>query len=359
MIAAILNATLELALTAAPWLLAGLAAAGLVKALIPDSALQRWLGGSGVAATARGAVVGAPLPLCSCGAIPTALALHRGGAGRGPTTAFLIGTPGVGVDSVAISYALLGPLMAFARVAGAIITAIATGLLVGRTRGAQPAAPAVDCGACCDNPTAAATAPDTTTDTTTYPGPAPLARRLLAGQRYAFGDVLDDIRLWLVIGLFVAGTLMALVPPAALAEYGGGLPAMLLMAVIGIPMYLCATAATPIAVGLLAAGVSPGTALVFLLAAPITSLATLGVLRRELGTPALAVYLGGIGLSTIAAGLLLDAGLAASGLDVITQMGTAGEWLPAPLEWIALVLLTLVALHPLRRLRAPAVREGD
>lgn len=355
MIAAILNATLELALTAAPWLLVGLAAAGLVKALVPDRALQRWLGGSGLAATSRAAVVGAPLPLCSCGAIPTALALHRGGAGRGPTTAFLIGTPGVGIDSVAISYALLGPVMALARVAGAIVTAITTGLLVGRTRSAQPAPAASGCGSCCGNPSAA----DSARETTSNPGPAPLARRLLAGQRYAFGDVLDDIRLWLVIGLFVAGTLMALVPPAALAEHGGGLPAMLLMAVIGIPMYLCATAATPIAVGLLAAGVSPGTALVFLLAAPITSLATLGVLRRELGTPALALYLGGIGVSTIAAGLLLDAALAASGLDVITQMSTAGEWLPAPVEWIALVLLILVALHPLRRLRASAVREGD
>ncbi len=344
MIADILNETLSVALTAAPWLLLGLLAAGAVKALIPEAALQRWLGGAGLAATARAAVVGAPLPLCSCGAIPTALALHRGGAGRGPTTAFLIGTPGVGVDSLAISYALLGPVMAMARALGAIVTAITTGLLVGRTRAAtdHPEATGAEpdtCGGCCGTDTGCAT-PE---------APERFSARLRSGLHYAFHDVLDDIRLWLVIGLLVAGTLLALVPPATLAAWGSGLAAMLVMAVIGIPMYLCATAATPIAVGLIAAGVSPGTVLVFLLAAPITSLATLGVFRRELGTPALVLYLAGIAATTIALGLALDAGLAHTGVDVATQMGAAGELLPAWLEWSTLVILIVLATPVLRR----------
>ncbi|WP_018951328.1 SO_0444 family Cu/Zn efflux transporter [Thioalkalivibrio sp. AKL12] len=344
MIADILNETLSVALTAAPWLLLGLLAAGAVKALIPEAALQRWLGGAGLAATARAAVVGAPLPLCSCGAIPTALALHRGGAGRGPTTAFLIGTPGVGVDSLAISYALLGPVMAVARALGAIVTAITTGLLVGRTRAAtdHPEATGAEpdtCGGCCANDT----------DCATPEAPKRLSARLRSGLHYAFHDVLDDIRLWLVIGLLVAGALLALVPPATLAAWGSGLAAMLVMAVIGIPMYLCATAATPIAVGLIAAGVSPGTVLVFLLAAPITSLATLGVFRRELGTPALVLYLAGIAATTIALGLALDAGLARTGVDITTQMGAAGELLPAWLEWSALAILIVLATPVLRR----------
>ncbi|MFO7953622.1 SO_0444 family Cu/Zn efflux transporter [Thioalkalivibrio sp.] len=342
MIVDILNETLGVALAAAPWLLLGLLAAGAVKALIPEAALQRWLGGAGLAATARAAVVGAPLPLCSCGAIPTALALHRGGAGRGPTTAFLIGTPGVGVDSLAISYALLGPVMAIARALGAIVTAITTGLLVGRTHGATDHSGATDadtCGGCCATDTGCAT-PET---------PERLAARLRSGLHYAFHDVLDDIRLWLVIGLLVAGALLALVPPATLAAWGSGLAAMLVMAVIGIPMYLCATAATPIAVGLITAGVSPGTVLVFLLAAPITSLATLGVFRRELGTPALVLYLTGIAATTIALGLALDAGLARTGVDVTTQMGAAGELLPAWLEWSTLIILSVLATPVLRR----------
>ncbi|WP_028484417.1 SO_0444 family Cu/Zn efflux transporter [Thioalkalivibrio sp. ALE17] len=340
MILDILRQTLSVALTAAPWLLLGLLAAGGVKALIPEAALQRWLGGSGIPATARAAVVGAPLPLCSCGAIPTALALHRGGAGRGPTTAFLIGTPGVGVDSLAISYALLGPMMAVARALGAIVTAITTGLLVGRTRAAteRPDPPRGEPDSC-----------GTADGCATPEAPERLSARLRAGLAYAFGGVLDDIRLWLVIGLLVAGALLALVPPATLAAWGSGLPAMLVMAVIGIPMYLCATAATPIAVGLIAAGVSPGTVLVFLLAAPITSLATLGVFRRELGTPALLLYLTGIAVTTIALGLALDAGLAHTGVDVATQMGTAGEMLPAWLEWSTLVILIVLATPVLRR----------
>lgn len=347
MVFEIAQQTLALALTAAPWLLLGLAAAGLVKAFLPEAALQRWLGGPGLAPTVRAAIAGAPLPLCSCGAIPTALALHRGGVGRGPTTAFLIGTPGVGVDSVAISYALLGPLMAVARVAGALVTAITTGLLVGRTRASRTSAGSAQgagsgCGssACCDTPATVPPAP---------PGPW---TRLLEGQRYAFGDVLDDIRLWLVAGLVVAGALLTLVPPAALAAYGSGLPAMLLLAVIGIPMYLCATAATPIAVALLAAGVSPGAVLVFLLAAPITSLATLGVFRRELGNAAVSLYLIGIGASTVALGLTLDAGLGLSGLSPAITPGQATEWMPPAVEWVALAVLVVLALHPLRWLNA-------
>lgn len=339
---AIAQQTLALALTAAPWLLLGLATAGLVKTFLPQTALQRWLGGTGLAPTARAAIAGAPLPLCSCGAIPTALALHRGGAGRGPTTAFLIGTPGVGVDSVAISYALLGPLMTIARVIGALVTAIATGLLVGRTRAPEPVAgdTFASQGCCAGSTCGDAPAPPPAS-------PDPCAR-LLEGQRYAFGDVLDDLRLWLVIGLLVAGALLALVPPAALAEYGSGLPAMLLLAVIGIPMYLCATAATPIAVALLAAGVSPGAVLVFLLAAPITSLATLGVFRRELGSAALGLYLLGIGASTIVLGLLLDAGLNLVGAIPEITPGQATDWMPPAIEWAALVVLVVIALHPLR-----------
>src|SRR5690625_2243868 len=129
----LLNETLTVALAAAPWLLLGLFADALIKAFVPDTALQRWAGGRGTAGIVRAAVIGAPLPLCSCGAIPTALALHRGGAGRGPTTAFLVGTPGIGVDSLALTSVLLVPFIALARAAGAVLTAISTGLLVART----------------------------------------------------------------------------------------------------------------------------------------------------------------------------------------------------------------------------------
>ncbi|MWJ28718.1 SO_0444 family Cu/Zn efflux transporter [Halomonas sp. ZH2S] len=335
-----LNEMLSVALAAAPWLLFGLFVAGLIKAFFPDALLERWIGGRGLASIARAAVIGAPLPLCSCGAIPTALALHRKGAGRGPTTAFLIGTPGVGVDSIAITYALLGPFMMIARVTGAIATAIATGLLVAMTneRPVMPE-PQSACGGCCE----AGHAP-----------PVPEGgdsrwQRLRQGMHYAFNDVLDDISLWVLAGLMVAGALMAWVPPEAIATYGSGFGIMLLMAVVGIPLYLCATAATPIAAGMLLSGVSPGAVIVFLLAGPITSLATLGVLRRELGGPALAAYLAGILSTALIVGVLTNVLVAQLDINLIAQVGAVQELLPEWLEWSALGLLGILAIRPLRR----------
>lgn len=340
----LLNAILAVALSAAPWLLLGLVMAGLIKALVSETLLQRWVGGRGLGSIARAAVIGAPLPLCSCGAIPTALAMYRGGASRGPATAFLIGTPGIGVDSLAITYALLGPFMAVARATSAVFTAIVTGLLVGRTVPTnEPTSVEAGCGSCCDSGC------DEARDTHAEAAAPGLVGRLAGGLRYAFTDILDDISLWLLVGLLVAGGLIALVPPQQLAELGSGLGVMLIMAVIGIPLYMCATAATPIAAGLLLAGVSPGTVLVFLIAAPVTSLATLGVFRREMGNRALVAYLAGILASAVLLGLGVDAVASWWQLDITRQIEEVGELLPAWVEWLGLVVLTGLAVKPVRR----------
>lgn len=341
----LLNAILDVALSAAPWLLLGLVMAGVIKALVSEALLRRWVGGQGLGSIARAAVIGAPLPLCSCGAIPTALAMYRGGASRGPATAFLIGTPGIGVDSMAITYALLGPFMAVGRAISAVMTAIVTGLLVGRTTPASVPAGIAPRGeeACC------ASGCDDTSEDADETAEQGLVTRLSSGLRYAFTDILDDISLWLLVGLLAAGVLIALVPPQQLGEFGSGPGAMLLMAVIGIPLYLCATAATPIAAGLLLAGVSPGTVLVFLVAAPVTSLATLGVFRREMGNRALLAYLAGILASTVLLGLGMDAVARWWHLDVTRQIETVSELLPAWIEWLGLIVLTALAVKPLRR----------
>ncbi len=348
----VLQNFLMLSLSVAPWLLLGLMAAGIVKGLLAEATLQRWLGGRGPLVIARAAIIGAPLPLCSCGAIPTAMALHRGGAGRGPTTAFLIGTPGIGIDSVAVTYALLGPFMAVARGASAIITGITTGLLVATTDAQhRPVAPCSRSSACCGQ--------YTSDDSSPALMDRPLRHKLVAGLGYAFSQVLDDISRWIVVGLLFASLLMTVMPPEQLAVYGSGLLAMMLMAVIGMPLYLCATAATPIGAGLLLAGVSPGTVLVFLLAAPITSLATLGVVRREMGHRALLCYLAGILLTSILLGLAVDLTLTRLGIDVIGQIGTVREFMPEFVEWAALGILLMVALPPLRRGLLAAARGGS
>lgn len=338
-----ITSILSVALSAAPWLLLGLLLAGLIKAFMPESLIQKWIGGQGIGSISRAALVGVPLPICSCGAIPTALALHRGGAGRGPTTAFLIGTPGVGVDSILLTSVLLGPVMAVARVAGAIFTAITTGLLVATTDKPEPVIPATGttpaktscCGGCCG-----------TQKEQQHP---PVITRLKQGLHYAFADLLDDISRWVVAGLLLAGLLITLLPPETLSGLSGSFWPLVLMAVIGIPLYICATAATPIAAGLLLTGMSPGMALVFLLAGPVTSLATLGVFRREFGSRALALYLTGILGSSVLLGWLLDTGLQVLGINPVIQASQVQELLPEWLEWLALVVLTLLMLKPLRR----------
>lgn len=335
----LINELLSIALSAAPWLLLGLVIAGLIKALMPEHLLQRWMGGRGLGSILRAAVIGMPLPLCSCGAIPTALALHRGGAGRGPTTSFLISTPGVGVDSMLITSVLLGPLMALARVLGALVTAIVTGILVGFT--GQTALPkSTPVSSCC----ASKGADDGHAHTH-----ATESTGVIAGLKYAFSDLLDDISSWMFAGLLLAGVLVTFVPPETLVGFSGGLLALILMAVIGIPLYICATAATPVAAGLLLAGISPGMALVFLLAGPVTSLATLAILRREFGNQALAVYLGSILLVTVLIGWVFDQGLAMTGWDPVQQANQVQELLPASVEWLALGALVLFSIRPMRK----------
>lgn len=344
MIQELLANTLVLYLDAAPWLLLGLAAAGLIKAWLPETLLSRWLGGSGTWPITRAALIGAPLPLCSCGVLPAALGLHRSGASRSSTISFLIATPETGVDSIALSYALLGPVMAVVRPIAAITSAIVSGLLTAMVPEARPAPLAIPVtsacsgGACCSNTVSAAQFSESHLSTT------------LRGLRYAATDILDDIALWLAVGIVLAGAVATWVPPHALAAWGSGLPAMLLMLLVGVPMYICATASTPLAAGLLLAGISPGTVLVFLLAGPATNLATLAVVRKEFGTAVLTAYLTGISLTSIGLGLLLDLLLDSYAIDITAQLGEGGELVPVSLAWVSGVILILLAVRPIRRI---------
>lgn len=328
---------LSIALAAAPWLLLGLFLAGLIKALVPENVMQRWLGGKRLMSVVRAAFIGVPLPLCSCGVIPTALALHRGGAGKGPATAFMIGTPGVGMDSIAITYALLGPFMMVARALGAVVTAIATGLLVTTARvsgtlhitAVQTDSYKSECGDDCSC--------ETHYEETVTKSKPSLISSLRGGMQFAFNDLLHDIGIWMLAGLIIAGAVVTFLPPETLAQYGSGLLPMLIMSIAGIPMYICAAAATPIAAAMVLAGISPGTALVFLLAGPITSLATLTVLRREMGNTSLVFYLTGIVVSTVLIGLTADQFINMAGIDITGQISASQELVPKWLQWGALV----------------------
>jgi len=352
----------EVSLEAAPWLLFGLLAAGLIKVWIPESFMKRVLGGSGVWPVVKGAIIGAPLPLCSCGVLPAAIGLRRSGASDGATLSFLVATPETGVDSVGVSYVLLGPFMTVVRVIAAVLSAIMTGLLavlfLGRQKQYRPdkesAVNSCSSGSCSEPESVAAVEAESSCCSSDSCSSEVAVEdgfwsRNLSGLRYALSDIWDDIAYWLLFGIAMAAALATFFPGQALAEWGSGLPAMILMLLVGIPMYICATASTPLAAGLLMAGISPGTVLVLLLAGPATNMATIAILFKEMGRKIVIIYLIGISFSSIGFGLLTDYIVTENDIDISAQIEGAAEVVP---EWIAIIsvmILLLAAIRPLRR----------
>jgi len=346
------------------WLLLGLLAAGFIKSYISEETMQRWVGGSGFAAVTRAALFGAPLPLCSCGVLPAAIGLHRSGASKEATVSFLISTPETSIDSIAVTYALMGPVMAVYRPVAALVSAVVTGLMTALVNSEMTAAvtPAQTPASCCSGEQepagksgCAGSAEAETEQSCCTTGPATVARqnRLSGAFKYAASELLDDIAGWMAVGIVIAGAMLTYIPPDWLAQWGHGLSAMLVMLVVGIPMYICAVASTPVAAGLILAGVSPGVALVFLLVGPATNIAGLVLVSKELGIKVTAVYLAGISVISVGMGLLLEYLLRTTALQIDVRLGEANMMLPMFLTWGSAFLLLVLAIKPLRRLLFP------
>jgi len=291
------RAALGLYLETAPFLLVGCLLGGLIHAFFPGRAIERWLGGRGARGILIGALAGAPLPLCSCGVVPTAITLRRRGASVGATVAFVIATPETGPDSLLVSFALLDPLFALFRPLAALVTAVTAGALAqwaGVPRALPVATPLRLCEICA--------LPDEGEHHHS------LAARLRRATSFAAKDLIEDIGPWLLIGLLLAGALSAAMPPDFVARHlDSRLLQMLLALGVGIPLYVCASASTPLAAAAVAAGFSPGAALVLMLAGPATNAASLLVLRREFGTRVVALMLAGVAGASLALGFALDA----------------------------------------------------
>ncbi|MEE9447460.1 MAG: SO_0444 family Cu/Zn efflux transporter [Arenicellales bacterium] len=389
-----LSNLLDLMLEAAPWLVLGFLIGGLMKALIPTAFLQKHLKGKGAGPIVKATLLGAPLPLCSCGVLPAAMGLRKAGASKPATIAFLVSTPETGVDSVSITYALMGPIMAIARPISALSSALVAGTLVNlfdnseTTPSNNPTANASATTSCCSSkkeeiveettsccsskakPEAVIEKVDiveeknsccsTKTDKVVeekssccssqaknqaaQPTPASQSflSRALAGVHYAFTDLMDKILMWLAIGLLFAAAITTWVPANFLAQWGSGLPAMLIMLVAGVPMYICATASTPIAAGLMMAGVSPGAALVLLLAGPATNVGSVGVIAKELGKRAMGLYLLAVCSIAVASGLILDALIAHYGWTINLVHGDHAM-VDSRLAWLALAVLLIAS----------------
>ncbi|MDK2970517.1 MAG: uncharacterized protein PWP23_272 [Candidatus Sumerlaeota bacterium] len=354
----ILRHTYGVLAEAAPFILFGTAMAGLLRVFLPADRLPSWLTGKSFGSAVRASLIGLPLPLCSCSVLPVAMELRKRGASRPATSSFLISTPQTGVDSIILSWVLLNPVFAIARVLGSLVTALVTGgaetLFGGEDKPMQETAKPV--ASCCSSKSTVEQMSASCCGTTPQAPPTrpALKERLFAGQIYAFSDLLPKMSKYYVIGLVATGVVMALMPEGLLEEYvGGGIGGMLLVAVMGVALYICASAATPLAAVLVAKGMSPGTALVMLLAGPAASLASLAAVRAMIGLRGLGIYLTSITVCAIALGLGLDAFYGISGIAVVVQQAArAHEHITLLAHAAAVVMIAVFAFQGVRTLRA-------
>ncbi len=272
----------------APYLMLGFFFAGLLYIIFPKNKVRKYLGRDRKGAVVNAAILGVPLPLCSCGVIPTGMSFFRNGASKGSTVSFLISTPQTGIDSVLVTYSLLGLPFAIIRPIVALITGVSGGFftnLFDRKREDKEEI-----------------ANDRGNDLPT--GFFPRVREMF---RYAFVEFLQDISTWLVAGLLVAAAISIIIPDDFFTGVTNNhLLEMLVILVAAIPVYICATASVPIAAVLIMKGISPGAALVLLMAGPATNAATITMITRVLGKKALFTYLASIITGAIVFGLIID-----------------------------------------------------
>ncbi len=309
-----------------PYLLLGFLVAGGLSVLIPTSFVEKHLGKGIFWPVVKAAAVGVPLPLCSCGVIPVSASLRRHGAGRGATTAFLISTPQTGVDSIFVTYSLLGGVFAIFRPITALICGVLGGGLVSvfekNSSHADYHKPETCMDACCIESGRG---------------------KFYRAMSYGFGTLPRDIGKHMLVGIFIAALISAFIPENFFTPYlGGGILAMLVMMVLGIPVYVCATASVPLAWALIDKGISPGAALVFLMTGPATNAATIAVVWKTMGHKTAIIYLISVAASALGAGLLLDYFFEATNLA--PEPGMA-YMLPDIFKWIcAIVLLGVLGI---------------
>ena len=265
-----------------PYLLLGFFISGLLYIITSKEMIINHIGKPGYGSIIKASMMGVPMPLCSCGVIPVSSSLYRLGASKGATISFLISTPQTGVDSIAITYAILGPIFALLRPIISLITGIIGGLLV------EKISPG-----------------DYISETT--PDHQHKKKRLLDGFKYAFIELPQDIAIPLIKGIILAAIISMFIPENFFLDYNiKGFYSLILMAIAGIPMYICATASVPIAGALMLKGLDPGAALVFLMTGPATNIATITIILNTLGTRVVSIYLAVVGIASIIFGIFVN-----------------------------------------------------
>lgn len=306
----------------APYLLFGFLIAGLLSVFVSQRMVERHLGGQGVGPVLKATLFGIPLPLCSCGVIPVAASLRKKGASRGATTSFLLSTPQTGVDSILVTLSLLGPVFTIFRPLAALVTGFFGGMLVNWF---DPE----------ESITNNFSKPENKKEDINV---SEIEHRwLFRTMHYGFVELPRDISKALVIGLLIAGVISAIIPNDYFAgSLGTGMTAKLVMMLIGIPMYVCATGSVPVAAALIAKGISPGAALVFLITGPGTNAATISTIWKTMGKRTALIYLGTVAIGSLLAGVVLDWIYVA---NEIPQMFHVHDFLPRYIKNISAIIL--------------------
>ena len=313
-----------------PYLLFGFLAAGILHILVSPTWMRRHLGGRGVMPVVKSVLLGVPLPLCSCGVIAVTASMRRQGAGRGAATGFLLATPQTGVDSIAATWGMMGPALGLFRPVMALITGVIGGTIASFLDKEDATEPNMGktCTDGCDDEHS--------------------PRTVVEALRYGLVTLPGDIAKPLIIGIIIAGLIAALTPRDLLAPYiGGGILAMIIMTVVGIPLYVCATASIPVAISFMHLGASPGAALAFLIAGPATNAATIATVWKVMGRTTATVYLSTVFVGAIISGLLFDMLQKAFQIPLMHDMAATHDHEPASaainIFWA--VLLTAIVLN--------------
>lgn len=277
-----------LCLEMAPYLLLGMLVSGLISIFIDSSFIFKHIGQKNAGSVLKSTLFGIPLPLCSCGVIPVAATLRESGASKGATVSFLVSTPQTGVDSIFLTYGMLGPMFALFRPLAALASGFFSGIVINNFDHDM------------HHHLSESDNDPKTKDS--------LHKRIISGVKYGFLTLPADIVIPLTQGLVVAAAIAILIPPQFIAEHfsSSNLIQYTMMLAVSLPIYVCATASIPIAVVLMAKGITPGAAFIFLMAGPATNASSIAVIKNILGKRTLYHYLVLIAFTAISFGYILD-----------------------------------------------------
>lgn len=325
----------------APYLLLGFLIAGILYAFVPAGFYRKHLSRPGAWSVIKAALIGVPLPLCSCGVLPTAVSLRRNGASRGAATSFLIATPQTGVDSIAATYSLLGPAFAIIRPIAALITAFLGGMLVNKENKSCEADIAEE------------------VDTIDAPASDSFIGKIGDAVRYGYVDMVQNIGKWLIVGLIIAAAITVFVPDdffTFFADYP--FLSMIAVVIVAVPMYVCSTGSIPIALSLMLKGLSPGAAFVLLMAGPAANFASIIVVSKSLGKKTAGIYLATIILGAIAIGLCIDYAMPREWFAIpLMEQSAACHLHVGPFPGICSAVLVILLLNALIRRYKPNKTE--